>query len=197
MSRSSLASPLLVVAVALGATGCGQILPSSLMASKSADNPLNGAPLKWAQKPTGVPFAGDKDCTIWPIEDELTFSATPEQICVKGRRHRLQAPEAGEPGVGTIVLSSDGGGSSEQLDGRAGAVSSSRPRKIGQCSERGQTKSVWEEPYDGCIANKDKAGKPWLSSTSTFLDAGVERWRFSPAPAEAAAPAAAKSAPPK
>lgn len=180
-----------ILLAASAVVGCGQLLPSSLLAAKSAENPLQGAALEWTRAPSGVPFEGARACTIWPIQDALTVSATTEKICVKGQVHRLLPPSVTPPAVDTVVVHSDGGGTSEQLDGRAGAISSAAPKKLGECTDHGAAKSIWAHPFDGCIDNKDKDGKPWVSATSTFLDIGLERWRFASGATPASAPSAA------
>ncbi len=83
--------------------GCGQLLPSSLLAAKSAENPLQGAALEWTRAPSGVPFEGARACTIWPIQDALTASATTDKICVMGQVHLLP-PSVTPPAVDTVVV---------------------------------------------------------------------------------------------
>ena len=147
----SIAFILLAVSVVVG---CGQLLPSSLLAAKSAENALQRAALEWTRAPSGVPFEGARACTIWPIQDALTVSATTDKICVKGQVHRLLPPSVTPPAVDTVVVHSDGGGTSEQLDGRAGAISSAAPKKLGECTDHGAAKSIWAHPFEGCIDNQ-------------------------------------------
>lgn len=179
-------------ALSLALGGC-QLLPQSVqnLRAVSADNPLNGQPLHWSRVAEGVPFEGEKACTMWPLENELTITATDAEVCAKGRVYRLVGAQFGDPGTHSLGVSSDGSGDSGLVAGNAGPIEAKGSRKVGQCIDHDTAKSIWEEPFDGCTANKDPAGKPALTKQSTFLQVGDARWKF-PTPAAPAQSASAK-----
>jgi hypothetical protein len=175
-------------------SGCAQLMPASMtnLTAARADNPLGGgAPLHWAKASEGLPFEGERACSTWPIEDELTVTAADDQICVKGHVHKVIGSEFGAQEGHSIQVQSDGSGDSGFIAGNTNGIKAGRSRKIGQCIDHGAAKSVWEEPYDGCVPNKDAEGKPALTKQSTFLQVGSARWKFDPAPAPAPAAQAA------
>jgi hypothetical protein len=180
---------LAMLSVSFAASACNVLLPKTIGAV-SAENPLKGQPIQWSKKADGVPFEGQRACTVWPIEDELTVTATPEQICVKGHTYQVVGAQFRNPPAGhSLGISSDGSGESGFVAGSAGSVKPQGVRKIGQCTNLNSSMSVWEEPYDGCVPNRDPNGKPALTDHSTFLEVGRARWSFPAAePAAKASP---------
>jgi hypothetical protein len=175
------------------ATACNALMPSALgnFGAQAAENPIKGQPVHWSAKANGVPFEGQTACTTWPIENELTVSATADQICVKGHMYSLLGAEFPAPNHPSLGIASDGSGDSGLVAGQASSVEAKGVRKIGQCTDHNNLKSVWEEPYDACVANKDPNGKPALTAQSTFLRVGDAKWKFA-APESSAKAASAK-----
>jgi len=173
--------------------GCNQLLPPSMQSGVSAANPLDGQSVAWKEKAEGLPFEGEQACSTWPIENELTATATATQICAKGHFYKLRDAAAGDPGTDSLRVDSDGTGDPTTAgEANEKGIASGRARKIGQCVDHGAVKSVWELAYDGCVANKGVEGGAALTKRSTYLEIGAARWKFSPAPNSETASASPK-----
>ncbi|AKU99582.1 hypothetical protein AKJ09_06246 [Labilithrix luteola] len=177
LSAAALVSSFALGAFVLG--GCS-LLPGPLgnLNARAGENPLKGQPLAWSDKPASVPFEGERACTTWPIQDELTVTATNEQICVKGKTYKLLGNAFGSPGKRSFSAQSDGSGESGLLAGMTTSIESSEPHKVGHCTSNNQGLEVWEQVIDSCVPNKDTSGKPALTMSSTFLQVGDARWKF-------------------
>jgi hypothetical protein len=173
--------PTILAALALAtATGCSLLLPAQALNVNAirAQNPLGGTPLAWSHAAASLPFSGgEKACTLWPIDDTLTVTATADKICIKGEINALVDPAAPTPS-GMLLLESDGSG--ESADGQPDRIPTSRTRKVGSCLVQNQQKTVWVQSYDGCVANRGSGGHPVLTTRSTFLRVNDVRWRFDP-----------------
>ena len=170
--RRVLAAATLVIA-----TGCAALMPG--LFAKSAENPLSGQPVTWSRVAPGLPFEGEKACTLWPIEDSLNVTATDAKICVSGTIHKLVEPPFDGPEEMSLTVESDGSGKTGLGAGQAGDVVA-RPRKVGSCFNKstGSDKNVWVADFSGCVPNKSVAGPPVLSKASTYLQVGDARWKF-------------------
>lgn len=180
-ARTGFAAALLS-SIALGALALGgcSLLPGPLgnMNARAGENPLKGQPLAYSEKAASVPFEGERACTTWPIQDELTVSATDDQICVKGKTYKLLGNAFGSPGKRSFSAQSDGSGESGLVAGNTTSFESSEPHKVGHCTSTNQSLEVWEQSFDSCVPNKDPNGKQALTMTSTFLQVGDARWKF-------------------
>jgi hypothetical protein len=180
MTKQALTATMALLLASLA--GCAQLMPGvANMTARSAENPLGGSPATWSKAPNGLPFEGEKACTTWPIEDNLSVRATEEQICVQGQIHRLS--EEGFPGPESVGLGISSDGTGEGGLAESQTELKAQPRKVGQCVDKatGKTKNVWVAAFDSCADNKDPTGKVVLSSKSTYLQVGDARWKFTTA----------------
>lgn len=163
---------LVLAAVAFSAVGCGAYMDAmNTLAKESevkADNPLGGKPLS-AKSKSDVFAQTEKDCTFWPLEDEMKLAATDKEICATMTVLKESPSETwvGEPTANRtefVQVSTDTAKSPLTISVEKGSVS-----KIGEC--RG--KSVWSFTYEGCEANGGV-----LTAKSTWLSAEGNRWSF-------------------
>jgi hypothetical protein len=181
------------ILVALTTSGCALLLPNSALnvGAMRADNPLK-APLVYAAPAQNLPMEGEPACTIWPIEDDLTITATDTEFCAKGQIHVL-LPTALPGPDSPLNMESDGTG---EADGSryADRLPAGPARKLGTCVVANEPRNIWAKPYDGCVPNKDTFGKPVLTLRSSFLRVNDLRWRFEATAPEPTSPAAAPPA---
>jgi hypothetical protein len=161
---------------------CNAILPPGMASGKGAQNPLQGEPLHWKEKAGGVPFSGgEQSCTTWPIENDFTFTATDQELCLKGSIYTLVGSDFPAPTKSAIRIRSNGAGENELVAGTVNGPEPTSIRKVGSCVDNNVTKNVWEQPFEGCVPNKNAKGTPGLTKQSTFLEVADARWNF-PAP---------------
>jgi hypothetical protein len=170
---------LVLACVAVSAVGCGAYMDAmNTLAAASdveAENPLKGKPLAATSK-SDVFAQGEKDCTIWPLEDKMELRATEAEICVSMTTLKESPSETwvGEPTANRtefVQVSTDTAKAPVSISVEKGTAS-----KIGQC--RG--KSVWSFSYEGCAANEGA-----LTDKSAWLSAEGNRWKF---PGDSAVP---------
>lgn len=178
---------LVLVGAVVGVAGCGAYMDAMNTLAKSseveAENPLKGKPLT-AKSKSDVFAQTEKDCTLWPLEDEMKLAATEKELCVTMTTLKESPSETwvGEPTANSsefIQVSTDTAKAPVTISVEKGSVS-----KVGEC--RG--KSVWSFSYEGCTPNDGV-----LTEKSAWLSAEGNRWSFpgaSPGPAGVGKPTA-------
>ena len=149
--------------------------------SVQAENPLGGTPVNFDCPPRHNVLDGihQRECTVWPIADRLTVTASPSRVCVQATVHRAgDAPPVSDIKPNWLFVSD---GAKETPI----AIAVSEGAKIGQCTKPNaapERLSIWRQTYEGCVDNngvvvtgaKELAVRDSHPGASYYL----ARWQF-------------------